>query len=144
MVEFLKTWSLRSNSVTRQVSFNRTKIGRKCQNSKYSNATFWVIFKQCDLADGQSNMKFLIQHITEIHKYFDCHLPKPIFGSGSLVVISEETNGRSGHNGKNDDGAQYGDYHGLWRDWKKIFLECLHINIGSYGFVDYDYFFRVQ
>ena len=32
--EFLKTWSLRSNSVTRQVSFDRTKIGRKCQTSK--------------------------------------------------------------------------------------------------------------
>ena len=32
--EFLKTWSLRSNSVTRQVSFYRTKIGGKCQNSK--------------------------------------------------------------------------------------------------------------
>ena len=32
--EFLKTWSFRSNSVTRQVSFNRTKNGGKCQNSK--------------------------------------------------------------------------------------------------------------
>ena len=32
--EFLKTWSLRSNSVTRQVSFNRSKIGGKCQNWK--------------------------------------------------------------------------------------------------------------
>ena len=32
--EFLKTWSLRSNSVTRQVSFNRTKIDGKCQNWK--------------------------------------------------------------------------------------------------------------
>ena len=30
--EFLKTWSLRSNSVTTQVSFSRTKIGGKCQN----------------------------------------------------------------------------------------------------------------
>ena len=40
--EFLKNWSLRSNSVTWQVSFNRTKIGGKCQNS---NATFLVIFK---------------------------------------------------------------------------------------------------
>ena len=29
--EFLKTWSLRSNSVTRKASFNRTKIGGKCQ-----------------------------------------------------------------------------------------------------------------
>ena len=28
--EFLSTWSLRSNSVTRQVSFHRTKIGGKC------------------------------------------------------------------------------------------------------------------
>ena len=48
--EFLKTWSLRSNSVTRQVTFNRTKIGGKCQNSKiqmwhfewFSNTVQWV------------------------------------------------------------------------------------------------------
>ena len=45
--EFLKTWSLRSNSVTRHVSFKRTKNGGKWQNSKLQNATFWVIFKQC-------------------------------------------------------------------------------------------------
>ena len=44
--EFLKIWSLRSNSVTRQVSFDKTKIGGKCQNS---NATFWVIFKHNEL-----------------------------------------------------------------------------------------------
>ena len=30
--EFLKIWSLRSNSVTKQVTFNRTKIGGTCQN----------------------------------------------------------------------------------------------------------------
>ena len=36
--EFLKTWSLRSNSVTRQVNFNRSKISGKCQNSK---TEFW-------------------------------------------------------------------------------------------------------
>ena len=29
--EFLKIWSLRSNSVTRQVNFNRSKIGGKCR-----------------------------------------------------------------------------------------------------------------
>ena len=40
---------MQTNSVTRQVTFNCTKIGRKCQNSKISNAIFWVIFKQCDL-----------------------------------------------------------------------------------------------
>ena len=28
--KFLKTWSLRSSSVTRHVSFNGTKIGGKC------------------------------------------------------------------------------------------------------------------
>ena len=32
--EFLKSWSFLSNSVTRHVSFNRTKFGGKCQNSK--------------------------------------------------------------------------------------------------------------
>ena len=31
--ELLKTLSLRSNSVTRQVNFSMTKIGGKCQNS---------------------------------------------------------------------------------------------------------------
>ena len=45
--EFLKTWSLRSNSVTREVPINRTKIDRKCQNGKNSNETFWVICKHC-------------------------------------------------------------------------------------------------
>ena len=29
--EFLKTWKLRLNSVTRQVNFNRTKVDGKCQ-----------------------------------------------------------------------------------------------------------------
>ena len=43
--KFLKTWSLRSNSVTRQVSLNRTKIGRKMPKFKNSNASYWVIFK---------------------------------------------------------------------------------------------------
>ena len=63
-VEFLKTWSLRSNSVTRQVSFNRTKIGGKCQNS---NATFWVIFKQCSVDfDFLSLVRKLLQK-TEMH-----------------------------------------------------------------------------
>ena len=47
--EFLKTWSLRSNSVTKQVTFNRTKIGVKCQNWKIKSATFWVIFKHYDI-----------------------------------------------------------------------------------------------
>ena len=33
--EFLKTWSLRSKSVTRQASFYKSKIGGKCQKSKF-------------------------------------------------------------------------------------------------------------
>ena len=32
-IEILKTWSLRSNSVTRRVNFDRTKIGGKCLNA---------------------------------------------------------------------------------------------------------------
>ena len=42
--EFLKSWSLRSNSVTRQVIFKRTKMAKL----KNTNATFWVIFKHCE------------------------------------------------------------------------------------------------
>ena len=56
--EFLKTWSLRSNSVTRQVSFNWTKISGKGQKFKNSNATFWVIFKQCEYANFMSFFYF--------------------------------------------------------------------------------------
>ena len=44
---FLKTWSLLSNSVSRQVTLNRTKIVEKCQSWKIQNARFWVIFKHC-------------------------------------------------------------------------------------------------
>ena len=42
--EFLKTWSLRSNSVTRQVSFNRTKIGGKCDilSNFQTMCTLWI------------------------------------------------------------------------------------------------------
>ena len=36
-----------SSSVTRQVNFNKTKIGEKCQNIKNSNETLGLIFKQC-------------------------------------------------------------------------------------------------
>ena len=42
----LKTWILWSNSVTKQVTSNRSKIGGKYQNPKNSNVTFVVIFKQ--------------------------------------------------------------------------------------------------
>ena len=44
--EFLKTYSLRSNRVTRQVSFNGSTIGGKCQNWKFQMRgwfqTFWI------------------------------------------------------------------------------------------------------
>ena len=79
--EFLKTWSLRSNSVTRQVRFNRTKIGGKCQNS---NATFWVIFKQC-VVDGSCSVfeRDIIVFSTEgatisLERPVECHRDREI------------------------------------------------------------------
>ena len=63
--EFLKTWSLRSNSVTRQVSFNRTKIGGKWQNSKIQMRHFeWFlnnVFIHIDL-----NFKIQLLRLYEI------------------------------------------------------------------------------
>ena len=47
---------LQSNSVTRQVTFKRTKIGRKCQNWKIKNATFYGIFKHC--VSALQNLQF--------------------------------------------------------------------------------------
>ena len=52
---------MRSNSVTRQVSFNRTNIGGKCQNAKNSNVTYWVIFKQCDCGKVQYLVKQVLK-----------------------------------------------------------------------------------
>ena len=53
--EFLKNWSLQSNSVTRQVNFDRTKISENVKIRKL-NATFLMIFKQCE--HGRSNSMF--------------------------------------------------------------------------------------
>ena len=47
--KFLRWVPPELNSVSRQVNCYRTKIGGKCQNWKFQNETFWVIFKQCDL-----------------------------------------------------------------------------------------------
>ena len=51
--EFLKTWSLRSNSVTRQVSYNRTQIGGnakilkfKCDNLNNSSSVGYHWWKE--------------------------------------------------------------------------------------------------
>ena len=44
VLENLELAVKQSYQTARQVSFNRTKIGGKSQKS---NATFWVIFKQC-------------------------------------------------------------------------------------------------
>ena len=51
--EFLKTWSLQSNSVTRQVTFNWWKIP-KLENS---NVTFWVIFIHCEVPKSHEMQK---------------------------------------------------------------------------------------
>ena len=40
MVQFLKTWKLQSNSVTRQGNFNWPKIDGKCQNMKFYRSKF--------------------------------------------------------------------------------------------------------
>ena len=59
--EFLKTRSLRSNSVTRQVNFNKTKICGKCQRS---NATSLLIFKHCAKPWSLQNYQFLSSLVT--------------------------------------------------------------------------------
>ena len=53
--EFLKTWSLRSNSVTRQITFNRTKISRNATFSSNMNHMLWtVLFWNLYLVDSNS------------------------------------------------------------------------------------------
>ena len=61
--EFLKISSLRSNSVTRQVTLNRTKIGGKCQNQKFKCdilGNFQTIFLSAFGAKFRSIFKIIL------------------------------------------------------------------------------------
>ena len=68
--EFLKTRSLRSNSVTRQVSFNRTKIGGKCQIQKF----------KCDILSNFQTMceigRYRLLVINDIYPFLDEFIKK--------------------------------------------------------------------
>ena len=76
--EFLKTWSLRPNSVTRQVTLNRTKIGRKCQNCKTLMRHFWRFFNGQNIYFGNSVVMKMVNHVL--------NLPKTFFVSSWIVV----------------------------------------------------------
>ena len=77
--EFLKTWSLRSNRVTRQVRFNRTKIGRNGQN-----ATFWVILSMSSLRSQCCKMR----HFWDIFQHCDSMLNLHKLKLGSVGIFS--------------------------------------------------------
>ena len=74
--EFLKTWSLRSNSVTRQVSLKKTKIGEKCQNWKiqmrhfgwFSN-TVCEVYLNFDHIDCKKTLKIIFREQTQMCKH---------------------------------------------------------------------------
>ena len=58
--DFLKTWSLWSNSVTRQITFNWTKIDGKCQNSNIQMRHLGWFSNIVHPADLFENQIFLI------------------------------------------------------------------------------------
>ena len=84
--EFLKNWSFGSNSATRQVNFNRTKIGRKCQNWKIEMRHFeWF----SNNVESSNLFAFLLRHllailtsIVAIRGFARAH----IFGSAVILV----------------------------------------------------------
>ena len=110
--EFLITWSLRSNSVTRQVSFNRTNIGGKCQNY---NGTFWVIFKQRD--------SMLLSQQTLVYWYYTneifIELQKRPLGHPSFDVLINRNDRRR--------------CLGFWdrKMWEEAFFKCLREKQGT-------------
>ena len=85
--EFLKTWSLRSNSVTRQVSFNRTKIDGKCQNSKiemrhfgwFSNTVPKDRVSETFQNDKKKSKHFPISVLRTSTENANCSLPSQTF-----------------------------------------------------------------
>ena len=75
--KFLKTWSLRSNSVTKQVRLKKDKNWWKMPKFKSSNATFWVIFKQCAdvVCTTYTYLYYGWPHFWQISSCFLCHPP---------------------------------------------------------------------
>ena len=66
--EFLKIWSLQSNSVTRQVKFNRTKIGGKCQNWKIQMRHFEQISNNVECKEMEYFHMFLPKFPFHLHR----------------------------------------------------------------------------
>ena len=100
--EFLKTWSLRSNSVTRPVTFNKTKIGGKCHNS---NATFL------------SNFQTMCKHnIFEIFRVF--HFSKKVVDKFIRAVLL------CGCGGWTNSWTWWGDFFFKGGNPPSVHLEC--------------------
>ena len=98
--EFLKTWSCRSNSVTRQVSFNRKKIGGNCQNSKIQMRHFgWfsntVYYRPVHGNGKKRNESWYVPCITRLLPFFT------IFWGGKQMHLSwwqkHQKGGKKGH-----------------------------------------------
>ena len=110
--DLLKIWSLRSNNVTRQVNFNMTKIGGKCQNWKIqcgilSNfQTMWTrkISRPCgvNLEDlppdhiltrfmrgGFSTLFFRKTCFFKRHEIFSRFLIRPVYCFKSIKCLSK-------------------------------------------------------
>ena len=72
------------NSVTRQVSFKRTKICLKMPKFIELNTIFWVIFKHC-VHDWKDKKK---REINQIHfiLYVFCQIPYNTVGGGQIFL----------------------------------------------------------
>ena len=84
--EVLKTWSLRSNSVTRQVSFNRTKIGGKCPQKI-----------KCDILSNFQTLcvRSNAMHLSTISLNKKCHALDQAMNLSDLPPIERKTGSES-------------------------------------------------
>ena len=85
--EFLKTWSVRSNRVTRQVSFNRSKFGGKCQNSKVQMRHFEEFSNIVQVPDKHIRLS-LAPHVRDPNerRFFKCTVS--LFNGKYLLHVS--------------------------------------------------------
>ena len=88
--EFLKNWSLRSNSVTRQVNFKRTKFGGKCQNWIFQMRHFgWfsnTVLEKNHYCSCSYHPKKVLAVASVLIAFF-CQCTKIDFGSANLFGI---------------------------------------------------------
>ena len=115
---------MRLNSVTRQVNFNQTKNGGKCQNWKNSNETFWVVFTQCGILLTCIETHIALQKLTTTNVTQVSHCCRLKLMSGMMINYPNEVFFFFWLN-------NFGSLHFVLQVWKLALIDPLQVRMSK-------------